>query len=188
MPPPASEPAAVAPRTVGRAAPALVGPKFPTFPDESRNGNPTRASTAASTATWKTWHELNDIIETEASMRTAPAELNAANALGFVQARSKASQYAVAAIGKLDRTDVDADLARFIDELAAWYRRGSLVNEQATHLLEHGDYRARKGAPGKKWKSNEEQHRADLEQINAHGERLRQTLSERYGKPFPKLK
>lgn len=142
---------------------------------------------SAGTATLRYWNELNDVISREAAMRTAPANLTAASAAGFVSSRIQAGKFASTAIEQLNQNGVDADALSLGKELAAWYRDEISLNERAKSLLGSTDVAARKGSAGNTWRSGEEQHRLKCEAINRRGEELRTRFSRKYGLTFPAL-
>lgn len=169
-------------RAVSSSSPRLI----------AADTSPPRASSppavAAGPATLAYWNALNDVIAKETAMRAAPGKVTAANAGGFVESRIQAGEFASSAITKLDTAGVDADAVALGGELAAWYREEVTLNEQAKSLLGSQDVAARKGAPGKSWKSGEEQHRRKCDEINRRGADLQSRLSRKYGLAFPPLK
>ena len=109
-------------------------------------------------------------------MRAPPANVTAANAGEFVQARLKAGRFASEALGALDAGGVDAEALQLGRELMAWYREEVTLNERATSLLGSASAADRKGAAGNSWRSGEEQHRRKCDEINRHGAALRAHL------------
>lgn len=162
----ASEPRS-APKAASPAAPTVKGPNGP------------------ATLAW--WNGLNSVIAREAVMRTAPANLTAANAGGFMEARIQAGRFAASAIAELDGTSVDPDALALGRDLVAWYQEEAALAERANSLLGSNDVAARKGSAGNAWKSSEEQHGKKVDEINRRGATLRTRLSGKYGLAFPAL-
>lgn len=138
-------------------------------------------------ATLAYWNSLNDIIARESAMRAPPANVTAANAGEFVQARLRAGRFASGAIRDLETTGVDADAVALGRELTAWYQEEVTLNERATSLMGSASVAERKGAGGNAWRSGEEQHRKKCDDINRHGAELRARLSRKYSLAFPPL-
>jgi hypothetical protein len=145
----------------------------------------TPASSGARTLAY--WNALNDIISRESAMRSAPGQVTASNALGFVAARTKAGQFAARSINELNTEDVDRDAAALGSELGAWYAEEETLSRQAHGLLGSSDRAARQGEPGQAWRGGEEQHRLKCEDLNRRGDVLRVKLSQRYRLAFPDL-
>jgi hypothetical protein len=133
------------------------------------------------------WNALNAIMMRELSMRAAPPQLTAGNAMSFVSGQSGAYQYAAAAIRKLSIAEVDPEVVALARDLAAWYEQGLANNRTAESLLGSADIAARQGSTGNNWQTAEKQHREQCLQINLRGEQLRNSLSRKYGLAFPKL-
>ncbi len=158
-----------------------------TPPRRSVAEQPAPEKSSAGQATLGYWNALNDIIARESAMRAPPANVTAANASEFVQARLKAGHFASEAIGALDAGGVDAEALRLGRELTAWYREEVTLNERATSLLGSASAAAREGGAGNSWRSGEEQHRRKCDEINRHGAALRARLAHKYGLAFPPL-
>jgi hypothetical protein len=159
-------------------------------PNEPTIGSRVQISTPASATGEQTlayWNGMNAVMEHEAAMRAAPPQINAGNALSFVNGETSAYQYAVDAIRKLNRDAVDPDVISLAREIVAWYRQGITNSQIAQSLLQSSDVASRQGQPGQDWQTAEKQHREQCSQINCHGEQLRESLSRKYGITFPKL-
>jgi hypothetical protein len=167
----------------------------PANADIAGEQRPARTSAAGSTKntgnagqrTLDFWNAMNDVIAREAQMRVPPANVTAANAAEFVQARLRAGQFASTAIQALDTTGVDRDAVALAGELIGWYREEVSLNERAGSLLGSSDIAARKGTAGNAWRSGEEQHRRNCDEINRRAADLRERLTRKYGLPFPGL-
>jgi hypothetical protein len=158
-----------------------------TPPRKSGAEQPAAEKPSAGQTTLGYWNALNDVIARESAMRAPPANVTAANAGEFVQARLKAGRFASEALGALDAGGVDAEALQLGRELMAWYREEATLNERATSLLGSASAADRKGAAGNSWRSGEEQHRRKCDEINRHGAALRARLARKYSLAFPPL-
>jgi len=138
-------------------------------------------------ATLACWNAINDIIAREAAMRIAPANLNAANAGGFVEARVRAGKFAGDSLRQLPSDNVDRDVVAHAGDLAAWYDEEARLAGEASSLLGSSDFAARRGAAGKSWRNAEDRHRQRCDEINQRSATLQAQLSRKYGRPFPPL-
>jgi len=120
-------------------------------------------------------------------MRSAPPQLTASNAAGFLTGRSQAFEYAAGAIRKLNIAGVDTEVVALAGELAKWYDEGSANSRNAGSLLQSTDLAARRGAPGQSWQAAERHHRDRCLELNQMGAQLQQSLARRYGLQFPPL-
>lgn len=138
-------------------------------------------------ATLAYWNRVNDIIAREAEMRTAPSDITAANAEGFVAARLRAFRYAATALGGLKARNVDPEVASHVQHLIVWYEEGAELNQHATHLLNDASDEERKGSEGRSWQDAEKDHYESVQRLNQRGQALRKRMTQRYGIDFPAL-
>jgi len=138
-------------------------------------------------ATLSFWNAINDVIAREAAMRIAPANLTAANAGGFVEARIRAGKFAGDALRNLPRENVDRDVLAHAADLAAWYDDEARLAGEASSLLGSSDFAARRGSAGKSWRNSEDKHRQRCDEINRRSATLQTQLSQKFGRQFPPL-
>jgi hypothetical protein len=125
----------------------------------------------------------------EEQMRAVPAGgLTAANVAEFLTGRGKSGEYAAQAIRELSTGGVDADVVALAGDIAAWYEKGTKLNDMASHLLHEADETSRRGTPGKKWSTAEKEHHQSVSALNRRGDQLRTRLTEKYGLAFPDLR
>lgn len=147
--------------------------------------NPAEASSGQITLNY--WNALNSIMAREEAMRSAPPQLTADSAGGFVMGRSQAFEYAAGAIRKLTTTGVDSDVVALAGELAKWYDEGLANSRAAGSLLQSTDLAVRQGSPGQSWQAAERHHRDRCLELNQLGVQLQQSLSRKYALQFPPL-
>lgn len=138
-------------------------------------------------ATLDYWNRVNDIIARESEMRTAPPDVNAGNAGGFVSARLRAYRYAATALHGLRHPNVDPEVVAHVQRLSDWYEEGTEINQDAMHLLTEASQEQRQGAAGRNWKESEKAHYETVQRLNQQGSQLRQRMSKRYGIEFPAM-
>lgn len=138
-------------------------------------------------ATLDYWNALNDIIARETAMRAPPASVTAGNAGEFVQARLSAGKFASGAIHDLDTNGVDPEAIALGRDLTAWYQEEVTLNTRAQSLLGSSSIAERRGSAGNTWRSGEEQHRKNCDDINRRGAELQSRLSGKYRLTFPPL-
>lgn len=135
------------------------------------------------------WNRMNDVIEREGQMRSAPlGGITSANAGSFFDARIRAATFAVDALRALDPDGVDAGAVAVAESLSQWYEQGREVAESGRNLLTRGSTEKRKGVAGQQYQTAEREHGQSVDAVNAEGERVRQQLSNEYGIDFPPLK
>jgi hypothetical protein len=153
-------------------------------PDRSLNDG-----SATATATLDFWIQMNEIIEREAQLRSAPlGGITSANAGSFLSARLEAAEYAVTSLRALNRDGVDRRAIAVSASLTSWYEQGGRVAQMGRELLTEGSVRQRQGPAGQQYQSAETQLARSVDTVNDEGERVRQQLVEEYGVPFPPLK
>jgi len=146
----------------------------------------TNASAGAKTLAY--WNRLNDIIAREASTRSAPAEgLSAANAADFLSRRTGAGRDASNAIRELDSTDIAPEATALADKLAGWYDANASAADNGGSLL-NADAASRRGQPGRQYQSSERGLQESVAEINREGERVRASMTRKYGLEFPPLR
>ncbi len=138
-------------------------------------------------ATLAYWNKVNEIIAREGAMRTAPSDITAVNAEGFVAARLRAFRYAATALNGLKARNVDPEVAAHVQHLIVWYEEGAELNQHATHLLTEASDKDRKGSEGRGWQDAEKAHYESVQRLNQRGEELRQRMTRRYGIDFPAM-
>ena len=182
-----------APRNGSLRSPAAPRPRRTTGRFRTRGTRPGKPGTTAATATagqqtLTLWNRLNDIIEREAEMRTAPAGgVTATNADGFLRRRAEASQFAADAIADLKPGNADRSVVRLAADLSQWYEAGVDVAETGRKLLKARP-EVRRGPQGRAWRAEEEQHNRQAAELNRTGAEVRQAMEQRYGLAFPPLK
>lgn len=149
---------------------------------------PPSPETIAGRATLDYWNHLNSIMDQESKLRVAPDEVTEANALSFVEVRARAAEFAAESLRKLDTQQVDAEVVALGQELAGWYDDGAKLSREAAYLLEEGTTEARQGARGETWKTGEQAHRQQCDELNRRGEQVRQQMATKYQLAFPPMK
>ena len=135
------------------------------------------------------WRALNEIMATEEATRQAPSGgLTQANVADFLSRRGQAGKFAARAFRKLNPTEVDPEVVRHVSDLAAWYEKGTQLNQTADFLLHQADGATRRGSAGSDWGNAEKQHNQAVNGLNRRGDLLRQKMIEKYGLAFPDLK
>ncbi len=178
----------------------LTGLRSPTNPVESVGSPATPASTSArlptqpvavisqGEATLAYWNHLNALILQEAAMRAAPAGgVTASNADGFLEARMQAAEFAAVSIRELETDGVDRSVHSLSEALAAWYQDGHDVAKQGLHLLTKASPEERQGSVGMRYQAAERSHSTAVNEINSEGERVRQSMTQKYRLNFPPL-
>ena len=95
------------------------------------------------------WGALNEIMATEEATRQAPpGGLTQANVADFLSRRGQAGKFAARAFRKLNPTGVDPEVVRHGSDLAAWYEKGTQLNNTAGFLLHQADGATRRGSAG----------------------------------------
>jgi hypothetical protein len=178
------------PSTARNRAPGEHRSRPPMHESRSDAANATHAGNGRPTgdATLACWNSINDVIAREAAIRIAPANLTAANASGFVDARLQAGRFAADALRRLSSEQVDPELLAHSQALAEWYDEEARLAGEASALLASSDVAARRGSAGNSWRTAEERHRARCDEINRRSTVLQSQLSHRYNEPFPPMK
>ena len=158
--------------------------------DQSATAEPSPAGAVpTASATLDFWNRMNDVIERETQLRSAPlGGISSANAGSFLTARIEAAEYAVTSLRALDSQGVDPRAVAVSETVASWYEQGRRVAEMGRDLLTEGSVKQRQGAAGQQYQGEERRHAAAVGAVNEEGERVRQQLIEEYGISFPPLK
>jgi len=151
----------------------------------TRNSNSKKA--ARGEATLDYWNQVNSVIAREGEMRSAPSDVNAGNAGGFVSSRLRAYRYAATALHGLRHHNVDPEVVAHVQRLVDWYEEGTEINQDAMHLLTEASPEQRRGAAGRNWKESEKAHYETVQRLNQQGSQLQQRMTQRYGIEFPPM-
>ena len=147
------------------------------------------AAIPTASATLAFWNRMNDVIERETQLRSAPlGGITSANAGSFLTARIEAAEFAVTSLRALDTSGVDARAVAVSASVASWYEQGRRVADMGRDLLTEGSVKQRQGTAGQQYQTEERRHAAAVGAVNDEGERVRQQLIEEYGIAFPPLK
>jgi hypothetical protein len=154
---------------------------------QSRGANAAIGSNGPQTLAF--WNAMNNVMAEEETMRATPAGgLTKENAADFIARRGQAGNYAATELRGLDRAGVDPEVVALGTDIAAWYERGTKLNDRASYLVNQASDETRRGQTGKSWGDSEKSHNASVAEINRRGDALRVKMSHKYGLKFPDLR
>ncbi|QDU35909.1 hypothetical protein Mal4_01910 [Maioricimonas rarisocia] len=164
-----------------RPAPVPSGPVVRSQP-ASGSGPP------SGRATLDYWNRMNQIIAREAEMRRAPSGgVKASNAGSFLDRRIAAGEYASSELSRLGTQGVDPEVVALARAVAGWYGEGVSICETGKELFSGGNSGPHMRAAATQYQNAEKSHAAAVSDINAQGERTRETMTRRYRLTFPPL-